>query len=121
MELVKSAAQGRTARDRELLSALAGTQATRERAVAFRTRRVVLASLGQMEEQKAGGRRIRAMATAALVVVLLALGPFVWHLVEDLVGGEHVSDIATQFSLLICVLCPALVAAALVAGWMRRR
>ncbi len=115
----RSAEQGAAA-NRDLLSALAGTQAARDSAVAYRTRRVVLTSLGQIEEQKAGGRRIRAVALAALLVVLLALAPFVWRVVEDLIGGEHISDIATQFSLLICVFCPALVAAVLVAGWARR-
>jgi hypothetical protein len=28
---------------------------------------------------------------------------------------------AIQVNLLVCVLCPALLAAALVAGWMRKR
>jgi len=39
---------------------------------------------------------------------------------DDLIGGEHLCDLTTQLSLLVCVLCPALVAAVLVAGWLRR-
>src|SRR5579875_1079738 len=105
--------------DRDLLSALAGLQAGRDRDVAQRTRQVVLASLGVMKEQKAGGRRTKAMAVASLLLVVLALGPFVWRVVDDLIGGEHLSDIATQFSLMMCLFCPALLAAVLVAGWMR--
>ncbi len=107
--------------DRDLLSALAGLQAGRDRDVAQRTRQVVLASLGVMKEQKAGGRRTKAMAVASLLLVVLALGPFVWRVVDDLIGGEHLSDIATQFSLMMCLFCPALLAAVLVAGWMRGR
>ena len=34
---------------------------------------------------------------------------------------EHWSDMATQVSLWICIFFPALLAAALVAGWMRNR
>lgn len=105
----------------ELLSALAGTQAARDGAVANRTRRVVLASLGVIEEQNSGRRRTRAVALAALLLVVLAIGPFIWRVVEDLIGGEHVGDMPTQMSILICVLCPAMIAAVLVAGWARRR
>jgi hypothetical protein len=105
----------------ELLAALAGKQASRDRAVAQTTRRVVLTSLGVMEEQKATGKRSRALALAVLLVVLLALGPFVWHVTEDLIGGEHLADIATQTSLWICILCPAVLAAVIFAGWARRK
>jgi len=105
--------------DCDLLSALAGNQAGRERAVAHKTRRVVMASLGVMQDQKEGSRRGRAVALASILLVVLALGPFVWRVADDLIGGEHFSDLATQFSLWVCILCPALVAAALVAGWSR--
>jgi hypothetical protein len=109
------------ARDRELVAAIAGGQAGRERAVAHRTRRVVLASLGVMQEQKAGRRRIRAVAIAAILLVLLAVGPLVWWAVDNVIAGEHLGDLTSQFSLWVCIFCPALVAAALVAGWWKRR
>jgi hypothetical protein len=105
----------------ELLASLAGKRAARDRAVAQTTRRVVRTSLGVMQDQQAGRKRSRALALAALLLVLLALGPFVWHVTDGLLGGEHMSDIFTQTSLWICILCPAILAAVIVAGWARSK
>jgi len=117
------AAAGKTAdaedARRGLLSALAGKQAARERAVAQTTRRVVSTSLGVMRDQQAGRKRSRALAVAALLLVLLALGPFAWHVTDGLLGGEHMADIFTQTSLWICISCPVILAAVIVAGWGR--
>lgn len=113
-----AAAGGNTNRD--LLSALAGSQASRDREVAHKTRRVVIASLGVMNGQKQGRKKSRALATASVLLIVLALGPFFWRVADDLIGDEHFSDIATQASLWVCILCPALLAAALVAGWRRK-
>ncbi len=109
------------AADRDLVAALAGGQAARERGVAHRTRRVVLASLGVMQEQKADRQRVRALALASILLVLLAVGPLVWWAVDNLIAGERLGDLTSQFSLWVCILCPALVAAALVAGWLKHR
>ena len=106
--------------DRDLLAALTGTQASNERAVAYRTRRVVAASLGVMQDQKAGRSRSRSLALASILLVVLAMGPFVWRVTDDVIGGERWGDIATQSSLWVCILLPAVLAAALVAGWLRR-
>ncbi len=104
-----------------VVSALDGNQAIREREVAFRTRRVVLASLGVMQDQKAGRRQVRAVALAAIVLVLFLLGPLLWWAVENLKAEGHFGALSCQFAFWICFLCPALVAAALVAGWVRNR
>ena len=104
---------------RDLLSALAGKQGGRERAIAENTRRVVLASAGVMQDQKAGRKRSSSLALASFLLLVVALGPFFWRVADDLIGGEHWSDMAMQTSLWVCLLCPALLAAALVAGWSR--
>jgi hypothetical protein len=74
-----------------------------------------------MQDQKAGRRRIRAVALAALLLVVLGLGPLVWSVVDNLIADEHLSELTSQFALWVCVLCPALVACALLAGWVRKR
>lgn len=107
--------------DRNLIEALAGREADRESAVADRTRRVVMASLGVIQQQKAGRRRSLAVAIACVLVALLLLGPAAWRVADDLIGGELFSDIATQFSLWFSFFCIAIVGAVLVAGWMRRK
>lgn len=111
---------GNAAADRDLLAALAGTEAAREGEVAHRTRRVVLGSLGVLKEQQGRRKRSRSMALLGILLAGLGMAPFVWRVADDLIGGEHLCDLTTQLSLLVCVLCPALVAAVLVAGWMRR-
>ena len=121
MSSVEGTVPGRdAAADRELVASLSGTRAARDGAVARRTRGVVLSSLGLMEEQAEGRKRSRSLALAALVLALLGMAPFIWRVVDDLIGGEFLCDLTTQLSLLICVFCPSLVAAVLVAGWLRR-
>ena len=95
--------------------------ADRDREVAESTRRVVLASLGVMRDQRADRRRSRSLALAAILVVLLILGPLAWLAVEHFSSGGHLGDLTTEFSLWVCILCPAILAAALVAGRLRRR
>jgi hypothetical protein len=108
---------------RDLAASLAGgLSADRDRAVAHSTRRVVLASLGVLNDQKKGEKRSRSVAMAAVLVVLLVVGPLAWWAVENFVAGEHIgNNLADEFSLWVCILCPALLAAAFVAGWLRKR
>ncbi len=103
------------------LSAHAEEGADRDRTVAYNTRRVVLASLGVIKEQKAGRKRVRAVALAAILIVLLVVAPLIWCAVDNLIAGEHFGDLTSEFSLWVCILCPALLAAAVMAGWLRNR
>ena len=103
----------------DLISAAAGFRGNRESSVADRTRGVVSTSIGVMKQQQAGRKRSRALALAAVLVVLLILGPLVWWATETLIEEERLTGLTAQLSILIFFLSGALLAAALLAGWVR--
>ena len=105
----------------DVLAALAGTQADRDRQVAQQTRRVVLASLGVLQEHKAGLKRSRAVALSVALLVFFVVGPPIWWIAETLIEEERITSVAAEITVWGGFLCTALLASALVAGWVRRK
>lgn len=108
-------------RDREIVGALAGVQADHDRGVAQKTRRVVMASLGVMREQKAGRKRNRALALAFLLVIVFIVGPAVWWIADTLIDEERLTSLVAQLSVWSFLLVSAILGCVLLAGWLRRR
>lgn len=106
---------------REVLSALAGVDGDLARSAAQRTRRVVRASLGVMQEQRAGLRRNRALALAAMLLVLFVVGPPLWWIVENLVEEERLGGALSEIAVWGFFMSTALLASVVLAGWMRRK
>jgi hypothetical protein len=108
-------------KDREILGALSGVDADHDRGVAHRTRRVVSTSLGVIKEQKAGRRRIRAITLAATLLVFFVVGPPVWWVADSLIEEEHLTTLISQLAVWGFFFSTALLASALLAGWLRRK
>jgi hypothetical protein len=105
----------------DLISALTGRDANRDRDVALRTRRVVLSSRGVLQEQRQDKSRARTAALAIAFLILLLIAPLVWEATDSLIAGEHLGDPGSQLSIWACIVCSTLLGAALIAGWWRKR
>jgi hypothetical protein len=104
----------------DLHRALSGKDGDRDRAVAQQTRRVVLASLGVINEMKAGHRRNRAVAVAVTLFVFLIVGPPVWWLADTLIEEERLTSPISEIAVWGFLMSTAVLGSALLAGWLRR-
>lgn len=105
----------------DLIEAVSGLQGDRERTVADKTRRVVMASAGVMQDQRAGRKRIRAWAIAATLVVFFIVAPPIWWLAETLIEEQHLTSTFGEIAIWGFFSITALLGSALLAGWLRRR
>lgn len=110
-----------TSSHHDVLAALAGMTADRDRLVAQQTGRVVIASLGVMRGQKADHRRNRAVAVAATLLVFFVVAPPVWWMADALIEEERVTSPVSEIAVWGFFMITALLASALLAGWMRRK
>lgn len=104
-----------------LAETMAGFNGDRDRATADRTRRVVMATAGLMQEQRAGRKRIRAMALAATLVVFFVVAPPIWWIAESLIEEEHLTSLVSELAVWGFFSVTALLGSALLAGWLRRK
>lgn len=107
--------------DGDLMSALAGLDAGHAQHTAERTRRVVTGSAGNLRERREVSGRSRNLAIAGAVLVLLLITPLIWSTVDSLTGDQHLTDTASELSLLGLLVGSTIFGAMLVAGWWRNR
>jgi hypothetical protein len=104
-----------------LLAALSGLDSDRTRTVAHRARRVVSTSAGVIQDQEKIRRNGRALAAAAVLVILLIMGPLIWWVFTAFSSGERLFNLHGQLGLLIFFLGGAMLASLLLAGFFRKR
>jgi uncharacterized membrane protein len=100
----------------DLICSLAGTNASSELRLAYKTRRLVYCTISNISQRKIRSKRSLALAMAAVLAILVVLSPVIWNAVDHLIGEEHFGDIQTQMSLLLLFVVPALLAALLLLG-----
>ena len=105
----------------DLIEAVSGLQGDRDRSLGDKTRRVVLASAGVIQEQQVGRKKIRAWAIAATLVVFFIVAPPIWWLVENLIEEQHLTSTFGEIAIWGFFSITALRGAAGLAGWLRRR
>jgi hypothetical protein len=102
--------------DHELIKALTGLDANSSLAVAHRTRRSIREAGTRLRGEAQRRRRHKGFALLLVMGFLMLLTPALWSGVDEILAGEHISDLSTMFTLLALMLFSAVVAA-LIASW----
>jgi hypothetical protein len=105
----------------DLIEAVSGLQGDRDRSVGDKTRRVVVASAGVIQDQQAGRKKVRAWAIAGTLVVFFIVAPPIWWLAENLIEEQHLSSTFGEIAIWGFFSITALLGSALLAGWLRRK
>jgi apolipoprotein N-acyltransferase len=80
-----------------------------------------MASLGVIQEQKAGRSRNRAVALAATLLVFFVVGPPIWWVADTLIEEERLTSPVSEIAVWGFLVVTALLGSALLVGWMRRK
>lgn len=73
--------------DPQIIAALAGRDASRDRALALRTRRAVSSALSRRRAERAQERRSLLLAFLLTLALAFALAPAIWAGFDELTGG----------------------------------
>ena len=103
----------------DLLRAVTGHDANAQLPVVARTRRAIRVADETRREQSERERRTLGISLFAGGALFVLLAPVLWDSMDDLIGGEHFSDLATQVALISTLLMMSVVAA-LVVFWRGR-
>jgi hypothetical protein len=103
----------------DLLRAVTGHDAGAQLPVVARTRRAIRVADESRREQGERDRRTFGISRFAVGALFVLLAPVLWDSVDDLIGGEHFSDLPTQVALVSSLLMISVVAA-LAVFWRSR-
>jgi hypothetical protein len=103
----------------DLLRAVAGLDASAQQPLVSRTRRAVRVADESRRVQGERGRRQIGITLFVFGGILILLAPTIWGGIDDLMSGEHFTDLPAQVALFSSFLLLAVVGA-LVAVWRSR-
>jgi hypothetical protein len=104
---------------KDLLRAVSGRDVNAQLPVVARTRRAIRVADENRREQSERERRTLGLSLFAGGAMFVLLAPVLWDSMDDLIGGEHFSDLPTQVALISTLLMISVVAA-LVVLWRSR-
>jgi hypothetical protein len=84
--------------------------------LAQKTRRAVRDEVISSQERRVRQLRVMGLALIGFLFLMVLLAPATWNGLEDLLAGEHFSDLPTMVAFLTLMLLPAMLAA-LIAIW----